>query len=56
VKSQLSNADRSYAAEFGIIGPPGRQNVAALIKQVLEDDSLPQLAKEQGISGSRSEA
>src|SRR3954454_10889088 len=28
VKSQLSNAFRSYAAEFGIVGPAGRQNVA----------------------------
>ena len=36
VKSQLSNAFRSYAAEFGIIGPAGRQNVNALIKRVLE--------------------
>jgi transposase len=46
VKSQLSNAFRSYAAEFGIIGPSGRQNVNALIKQVLEDDSLPELARD----------
>jgi transposase len=44
VKSQLSNAFRSYAAEYGIIGPAGRQNVNALIKRVLEDDSLPELA------------
>jgi hypothetical protein len=35
---QLSNAFRSYAAEFGIVGPAGRQNGAALIKRVLEDD------------------
>jgi transposase len=35
VKSQLSNAFRSYAAEFGIVGPAGRQNVTALIKRVL---------------------
>lgn len=46
VKSQLSNAFRSYAAEFGIVGPPGRQNVNALIKRVLEDDTLPELARE----------
>ena len=26
VKSQLSNAFRSYAAEFGIVGPAGRQS------------------------------
>jgi transposase len=46
VKSQLSNAFRSYAAEFGIVGLAGRQNVNALIKRVLEDDSLPELARE----------
>ena len=42
VKSQLSNAFRSYAAEF----PAGRQNVTALIKRVLEDDSLPEMARD----------
>ena len=46
VKSQLSNAFRSYAAEFGIVGSTGRQNVNALIKRVLEDDSLPEMARE----------
>lgn len=44
VKSQLSNAFRSYAAEFGIVGPAGRQNVAALMERVLDDDSLPEMA------------
>ena len=46
VKSQLSNAFRSYAAEFGIVGPAGRQNVNALIERVLEDDTLPELARD----------
>jgi transposase len=46
VKSQLSNAFRSYAAEFGIIGPAGRQNVNALIKRVLEDETLPEMARD----------
>ncbi len=46
VKSQLSNAFRSYAAEFGIVGPAGRQNVNALIKRVLEDETLPELARD----------
>ena len=46
VKSQLSNAFRSYAAEFGIVGPAGRQNVNALIKHVLEDETLPELARD----------
>jgi hypothetical protein len=36
----------SYAAEFGIVGPAGRQNVTALIKRVLEDDSLPEMARD----------
>ena len=46
VKSQLSNAFRSYAAEFGIVGAAGRQNVNALIQRVLEDETLPELARE----------
>lgn len=46
MKSQLSNACRSYAAEFGFIGPDGRQNVNALIKRVLEDDTLPEMARD----------
>ena len=37
---------RSYAAEFGIVGPAGWQNVTALIKRVLEDNSLPEMARE----------
>ncbi|MDR7038456.1 transposase [Methylobacterium sp. BE186] len=46
VKLQLSNAFRSYAAEFGIVGATGRQNVNGLIKRVLEDDSLPEMARD----------
>jgi transposase len=46
VKTQLSNALRSYAAEFGIVAPAGRENVRALIKRVLDDDTLPELAQE----------
>lgn len=46
VKSQLSNAFRSYAAEFGIIGPAGRQNISTLIKRVLEDDTLPEMGRD----------
>lgn len=46
VKSQLLNAFRSYAAEFGIVGAAGRQNVNALIQCVLEDETLPELALE----------
>jgi transposase len=46
VKSQLSNAIRSYAAEFGIVGPAGRQNVNALIERILDDETLPDLARD----------
>lgn len=46
VKSQLSNAFRSYAAEFGIVGPAGRQNVNALIARVLQDKRLPAMARD----------
>jgi transposase len=46
VKSQLSNAFRSYAAEFGVVGAAGRQNVNALIKRVLEDRNVPELARD----------
>ena len=46
MKSQLSNAIRSYAAEFGIVGPAGRQNVRALIERIAEDETLPELALE----------
>ena len=48
VKSQLSKAFRSYAAEFGIVGPAGQQNVNALIKRVLEEDeTMPELARKE---------
>jgi transposase len=46
VKSQLSNAIRSYAAEFGIVGPAGRQNVNALIERIVDDETLPDLARD----------
>jgi transposase len=46
VKSQLSNAIRSYAAEFGVVAPAGRQNVDGLIKLILEDETLPEMARD----------
>ncbi|MGN6210396.1 MAG: IS110 family transposase [Rhizobiaceae bacterium] len=46
VKTQLSNAIRSYAAEFGIVGAAGRQNTNGLIKRILEDETLPAMARE----------
>lgn len=38
----MLNAFRSYAAEFGIVGPAGTQNVNALTERVPEGDSLPE--------------
>ena len=46
VKTQLSNAIRSYAAEFGIVGAAGRQNVKALIERILDDTTLPKIAQD----------
>jgi transposase len=48
VKTQLSNAIRSYAAEFGIVGAAGRQNVKALIERILDDTHLWQQAAAPG--------
>jgi hypothetical protein len=39
VKSQHSNAFRWYVAKFGVTGFTSRQNIDALIKRPLEDDT-----------------
>lgn len=46
VKTQLLNAIRSYAAEFGIVGATGRQNVKALLDRILDDTTLPEMAQD----------
>ncbi|MCA4919654.1 MAG: IS110 family transposase, partial [Roseomonas sp.] len=44
-RTQLLNAFRSHAAEFGVIAPKGSQNVATLL-QACEEAQLPALALE----------
>ena len=46
VKTQLSNAIRSYAAEFGIVGAAGRQNLKALVERILDDTTLRKMAQD----------
>jgi transposase len=45
-RTQLSNAIRSYAAEFGLITPKGLVKVEPLLAQIAQDESLPALARE----------
>lgn len=54
VKSQLSNAFRSYAAEFGIVGAAGRQNVHALIRRVLTTSRCPSWRESSSVFRPRS--
>jgi hypothetical protein len=44
-RTQLLNAFRSHAAEFGLIAPKGSQNVAALLT-ACKEAQLPALALE----------
>lgn len=45
-RTMLGNAIRGHAAEFGVIGAKGPEKLAALLKRIGEDDSLPQLARD----------
>lgn len=45
-RTQLSNAIRGYAAEFGVIAVKGLVKVEPLLSQIAEDESLPVLARE----------
>jgi len=45
-RTQLSNAIRGYAAEFGVITAKGLVKVEPLLRQVAQDESLPALARE----------
>ena len=45
-RTQLSNAIRGYAAEFGLITAKGLVKVEPLLRQVAQDESLPALARE----------
>jgi transposase len=45
-RTQLSNAIRGYAAEFGLIAAKGLVKVEPLLAQIARDESLPALARE----------
>ena len=44
-RTQLTNAIRGHAAEFGLIAPKGLVKVGPLLTQAAEDESLPALAR-----------
>src|SRR6201987_3149459 len=46
-RTQLSNAIRGYAAEFGRIAAKGLDKLEALLAQIAQDETLPALAREQ---------
>jgi transposase len=45
-RTQLSNAIRGYAAEFGITAAKGLDKIEPLLKQIAQDESVPTLARE----------
>ena len=45
-RTQLGNAIRGYAAEFGLIAAKGLEKLEALLARIAADDSLPPLARE----------
>jgi transposase len=45
-RTQLSNAIRGYAAEFGLTGAKGLGKIEPLLAQVAQDESVPALARE----------
>src|SRR5450631_4222454 len=45
-RTQLSNAIRGYAAEFGLITAKGLDKVEPLLARIAQDESLPALARE----------
>jgi transposase len=44
-RTQLSNAIRGYAAEFGLITPKGLDKIEPLLMRATADESLPELAR-----------
>lgn len=51
-RTQVSNAIRGYAAEFGLTMPKGLDKIEPLLAQIAQDGSLPALARELlGIQG-----
>ena len=45
-RTQLSNAIRGYAAEFGLIAAKGLDKIEPLLARIAQDESLPALARE----------
>jgi transposase len=45
-RTQLANAIRGYAAEFGLIAPKGLCKIEPLLARIAADEALPQLARE----------
>jgi transposase len=45
-RTDLANTARGHAAEFGLVAPKGRGNVAVLLEAVAADAAIPPLAKE----------
>jgi transposase len=45
-RTQLSNAIRGYAAEFGLVAARGLDKIDPLLARVADDPALPQLAKQ----------
>jgi transposase len=45
-RTQLSNAIRGYAAEFGLIASKGLDKIEPLLGRIAQDESLPPLARE----------
>jgi transposase len=45
-RTQLSNAIRGYAAEFGLTMPKGLDKIEPLLARIAKDGSLPRLARE----------
>jgi transposase len=45
-RTQLANAIRGYAAEFGLVAAKGLVKIEPLLERIREDDTLPSLARE----------
>jgi transposase len=45
-RTQLANALRGYAAEFGLVAAKGLVRIEPLLERIREDDTLPPLARE----------
>ena len=45
-QTQLSNAIRGFASEFGFVAPKGYENLAPLLERLTNDEDIPALARE----------